>query len=266
MIGTTATVRLVHQLDGSNIRLTLLDSSTHLVTKPQTIVSAEAYVLFYRRRSERPLGNPELQELVEAYRNSSGGESGSSSRSQSCAGDGPHPADHSHTGSSSASAEAKAAPQAGISLRIGSATDDEYSTTDGSANSGDGEGMKLTSDGLENGGQMSDPLDIFQEPSWSFDNLTSAHALSQITPANASLDESGLFDDDDEIDSNLAVGDDDRDDPDTRMTDLGDAHSVLTSQGGTSFEDISHLMDNDSDDELPVVELRVGDDDKMTSD
>lgn len=258
-------VRLVHQLNGKKISLTLLDSSTHLVTKPQTIVSAEAYVLFYRRRSEKPLGNPELQELVEAYRNSSDGESGSSSRSQSCTGDGPHPADSSHTGSSSASAEAKAASQAGISLRMGRSADDEYSTTDGSdANSGDGEGMKLTSDGLENGGQMSDPLDIFQEPSWSFDNLTSAHALSQITPGNASLDDSGLFDDD-EIDSNLAVDDHDMD-PDTRMTELGDAHSVLTSQGGASFEDVSHIMEDDSDDELPVVELRVGDDDKMTSD
>lgn len=234
------------------------------MTNPQTMIAASAYLLFYRRRSERPLGNKELQELVEAYKNPPGGESGTSSPSQSPTGDGQRLGDSSRNGSSSALGGAGVAPRAGNGSPVENReANDEYSTTDDSdADSEDGEGMKLTTNGRETPGQASDPLDFSQEPSWSFGNLTGAHAISQITPGNASLDESGLFDDD-EIDSNLAVGDDDLD-PDTRMAELEDSHSVQPD--GTSFEDVSHLMDDDSDDELPVVELRVGDEDKMASD
>ncbi|CAG8318869.1 unnamed protein product [Penicillium salamii] len=240
------------------------DSSARLVTNPQTMIAASAYLLFYRRRSERPLGNKELQELVESYKNPPGGESGTSSPPQSPTGDGQRLGDSSRNGSSSALGGAGVAPRAGNGSPVENReANDEYSTTDDSdADSEDGEGMKLTNNGRETPGQASDPLDFSQEPSWSFGNLTGAHAISQITPGNASLDESGLFDDD-EIDSNLAVGDDDLD-PDTRMTELEDSHSVQPD--GTSFEDFSHLMDDDSDDELPVVELRVGDEDKMASD
>ncbi|CAG8127334.1 unnamed protein product [Penicillium olsonii] len=241
------------------------DSSARLVTNPQTMIASSAYLLFYRRRSERPLGNKELQELVEAYKNPPGSESGASSPTQSPTGEGQRLGDSSRNGSSSALVGAGAAPRAGNGSPVENpGASEEYSTTDDSdADSDDGQGMRLTNNGLEALGQASDPLDFSQEPSWSFGNLTGAHAISQITPGNAPLDDSGLFDDDDEIDSNLAVGDDDLD-PDTRMIELEDSHSVHPDRA--SFEDVSHLMDDDSDDELPVVELRVGDEDKMASD
>jgi len=242
----------------------ILDTSARIVTNPQSMVAASAYLLFYRRRSERPLGNQELQELVEAYKNPSGGESGSSSSSQSPTGEGQRLGGSSRNGSSSGLAGAGAALQAGNGLQTeNAAANDEYSTTDDSdSSSEDGEGMKLTNNGIEDGGRQFHHLGIFQGPSWSFDNATSAHDISQITPGNASVDEDGLFD---EIDSNLAVDDDDMD-LDTRMNDLEDSHPTLTSQNEPSFEDFSNLMDDESSEELPVVELRVGDEDKLTSD
>jgi ubiquitin carboxyl-terminal hydrolase 4/11/15 len=238
----------------------ILDTSARIVTNPESMIGSNAYLLFYRRRSERPLGNQELQELVDAYKNPSGGESGSSS-SSSPTGEGQRLGGSSRNGSSSGLVGAEAAPQVGNGLRVENlAANDEYSSTDESdAGSEDDEGMKLTSNGMQNGGQQ---FGIFQRPSWSFDNSTSAHDISQITPGNASADEDGLFD---EIDSNQAVGDDDMD-LDTRMNELEDSQPALTSQGEASFEDVTNLMDDDSSDEMPVVELRVGEDDKMASD
>jgi ubiquitin carboxyl-terminal hydrolase 4/11/15 len=238
------------------------DTSARVVTNPESMIGANAYLLFYRRRSERPLGNQELQELVDAYKNPSGGESDSSS-SSSPTGEGQRLGGSSRNGSSSGLAGAAAAPQVGNGLRVENlGANDEYSSTDESAGSEDDEGMKLTSNGFQDGGHQFGTL---QGPTWSFNNATSAHDLSQITHGNASADEAGLFDDDDEIDSNLAVGDDTME-LDTRMNELNDSEPALTSPGEASFEDVTNLMDDDSSDDMPVVELRVGEDDKMASD
>ncbi|KXT11771.1 hypothetical protein AC579_1638 [Pseudocercospora musae] len=45
------------------------DSSVYKLGSTAKIQSAAAYLLFYRRRSDKPLGPPALQELVEGYRN-----------------------------------------------------------------------------------------------------------------------------------------------------------------------------------------------------
>ncbi|CAP80915.1 Pc12g12880, partial [Penicillium rubens Wisconsin 54-1255] len=59
------------------------DTSAKTVTNLQTIITSGAYLLFYRRRSDRALGNQELRELVERYRNQEASDSGSSSGSRS---------------------------------------------------------------------------------------------------------------------------------------------------------------------------------------
>ena len=54
------------QLLGSQ-RLTCTDSSVHKVSDTSRIVSSSAYLLFYRRRSDEPLGGPRLQEIVRNF-------------------------------------------------------------------------------------------------------------------------------------------------------------------------------------------------------
>lgn len=45
------------------------DSSVSKKNDPSRVVTPGAYLLFYRRRSEKPLGGPRLQEIVERYDN-----------------------------------------------------------------------------------------------------------------------------------------------------------------------------------------------------
>ncbi|KAI3229285.1 hypothetical protein DTO012A9_8635 [Penicillium roqueforti] len=59
------------------------DTSATTVTNMQSIITSGAYLLFYRRRSDRAFGNQELRDLVEGYRNRAGSVSGSSSGSRS---------------------------------------------------------------------------------------------------------------------------------------------------------------------------------------
>jgi ubiquitin carboxyl-terminal hydrolase 4/11/15 len=237
------------------------------------MISSNAYLLFYRRRSARPLGNEELQELVESYKTPSA-DGGDSSTSQSPSGDG--------LGASSRNGSSSALPGAGASHPAGNGglrannvgmeenDDDEYSTDDDSDTgfeNGESEGMTLTnnedeSEHEDEGHPSQDPLSIFKEPSWSFDQATEAHDIPQMTPANTSHDDDGLFDDND---STVAVGD--KMDVDNRLHDLDESTtSGPTPKTGTSFEDVSNMMDDESSDELPVVELRVSDEDKMISD
>ncbi|KAJ5742414.1 uncharacterized protein N7511_011433 [Penicillium nucicola] len=248
------------------------DTHVRPVTQLSSMISSNAYLLFYRRRSARPLGNEELQELVESYKSPSA-DAGDSSDSQSPSGDGLGAS--SRNGSSSVLAAAGVTPQAGNGgLRASNVgteenDDDEYSTDDDSDTgfeNGESEGMTLTnnedeSDHEDEGVPPQDPFSIFKEPSWSFDQLTEAHDMPQMTPLNASHEDDGLFNDND---STVAVGDEM--DVDTRLHDLEDSISAgPTPKTGASFEDVSNLMEDESSDELPVVELRVGDEDKMIS-
>lgn len=49
--------------------LTLTSTDSSVSQHPSNIASTAAYLLFYRRRSEQPLGPPELQQLVNKSRN-----------------------------------------------------------------------------------------------------------------------------------------------------------------------------------------------------
>ena len=83
---------------------------------PQAVVSAAAYLLFYRRRSERPLGGPQLEQIIEDANNDGQADTDSRppSRAESpVAGEGQRLDDSSRNGSSSASAAAGAAHLAG---------------------------------------------------------------------------------------------------------------------------------------------------------
>ena len=86
--------------------LTSIDSSVGLRNK-EAVVSSAAYLLFYRRRSDKPLGPPYLQKIVrEAYEEIS--RSPESSRAQSPLGEGRRLDDFSRNGSSGALAGAGA--------------------------------------------------------------------------------------------------------------------------------------------------------------
>lgn len=85
------------------------------------------------------------------------------------------------------------------------------------------------------------------QPAWSFDNLTGPVV---------SDDDDGLFDDDDDNDSNKAVGGGDMSDLEQHFNgDAGDENTKFHSV----IDDIGTVSDGDED--LPVVELRVNEDD-----
>ena len=85
----------------------MIDSSVGQRSQ-QAVVTSAAYLLFYRRRSDKPLGPPYLQNIVhEAYEEIS--KSPDSSRAQSPAGEGRRLGDFSRNGSSGALAGAEAA-------------------------------------------------------------------------------------------------------------------------------------------------------------
>ncbi|CAI7660280.1 unnamed protein product [Penicillium viridicatum] len=221
------------------------DTSAKAVTDMRSIITPGAYLLFYRRRSDRALGNQELRELVEGYRNSEGSVSGSSSRShspggsQSPSGDGGRVLGGAPRKGSSALAGAGVAPR--VSRGQDSLGNDLYSSAEESTSGsedGGSEGKKIDFE-HENGGSQVDSLSKLTEPSWSFD---AAHDISQITGGNSAT-EDGIFEgrcpwgDGMDIDPHVQFG--------------------LTSGG----------EGEDSSDDLPVVELRVGSEDiTMSSD
>ncbi|KAJ6008232.1 hypothetical protein N7540_012208 [Penicillium herquei] len=87
------------------------------------------------------------------------------------------------------------------------------------------------------------PLSIFGSPSWSFNQPDD-------TANNEHNDDEDLFGDND---SNVAV-EDGNSEPGDRLLELGNE--------GSNFEDVPPLLEDGSDDDLPVVELRVGEEDK----
>lgn len=178
------------------------------------------------------MGNQELRELVESYRNSEASVSGSSSPSrspggsQSPSGDGGRVLGGAPHKGSSALAGAGVAPR--VSRGQDSLGNDLYSSAEESTSGsedGGSEGKKIDFE-HENEGSQVDPLSKLTEPSWSFD---AAHDISQITGGNAAT-EDGM-----DIDPQFQFG--------------------LTSGG----------EGEDSSDDLPVVELRVGSEDIVMS-
>src|SRR3954465_10655905 len=80
-----------------------VDSAVYPKSAP-SVVTPAAYLLFYRRRSNHPLGGPKLEELLTAANvpPAADFESRPTSRDASPSGEGPRPGDSSDNGSSGA--------------------------------------------------------------------------------------------------------------------------------------------------------------------
>ena len=241
------------------------------------MVTSSAYLLFYRRRSDRPLGGKVLEEITEAStRPNSDVDSQSESRGQSPSGEGRRLGGSSRNGSSSALTGVGAAHQSGdgglpTGTQAKSGDEDsppEYSNSPSFGERSLGrtprlEGMNFEDEEIGDDAQPSSfrPMDT---PSWSFSRVSDAHGPSQMTTTQT--DDEDLLDDDA---SNRAVDDGDVSDPDLRMASLMDSPRGAAYPGTpmeeTSFPDISAFAadgDDDEEDELPVVELQVHDEDQ----
>ncbi|KXG48451.1 Peptidase C19, ubiquitin carboxyl-terminal hydrolase 2 [Penicillium griseofulvum] len=221
------------------------DTSAKTVTNMQSMITAGAYLLFYRRRSDRALGNQELRELVEGYRNDSGSVSGSASGSRSPGGS-QSPSDDGGRILGSAPRKGLSALAGGLAPRVSRGQDslgnDLYSSAEESTSGSEDGGSEGKKFGLEHedGGSQVDSFNKLTEPSWSFD---AAHDMSQISSGNAAAAaEDGLFE------GRCPWGD---------GMDIDPPFQFGLTSGGEG---------EDSSDDLPVVELRVGSEEVMPSD
>ncbi|KAL1884440.1 hypothetical protein Plec18167_002028 [Paecilomyces lecythidis] len=267
------------------------DSHVSKAIDPQKVITSAAYLLFYRRRSDRPLGGKVLEEIVESATRgeATDSDSQSDSRAPSPSGEGRRLGGSSRNGSSSALAGVGAAHQAGdgglqavTQVRSVEADDDddmppEYSDGLPSGEQSLEHANRLEGMDLEDeyfGGEMRpNPLRFPTEPLWSFDRASDAHGPSQMTaaPPGSYFDgeDEDLFDDDA---SNKAVGGGDLSDSDVRLAALGDnsegqgAPYTDMSFEDSSIQNIPPPLDADDNDDLPVVELRVDDEDRIVPD
>ena len=241
------------------------------VKDPSRVVTSSAYLLFYRRRSDLPLGGPALQEIVsEGYQADS--ESQPPSRSHSPSGEGRRLGDFSRNGSSSALTAAGAAHQAGD----GGATTDTAKAQRQATRNGDSDALPGYSSGLKDGEQSLDGGfgdydegvgDMSQSDvgGWSF--AFAGRPQSQVTAAPpGSFAGEDLFDDNNSTkaissagsnaSNRLASAGNDDTLPPATFEDNGpaDSHADMVEVQPTAEDD---------DDELPVVELKVDDDEEM---
>ncbi|KAI9840768.1 MAG: CSN-associated deubiquitinating enzyme Ubp12, partial [Thelocarpon superellum] len=114
----------------------------------QQAVTPAAYLLFYRRRAERPLGGPQLEQVMDEARQEAEGTSGS--RSSSPAGDGHGLDDSSRTGSSSASHGAGVGLRAGTGGLAGGSLTTTMTTNDGDALPSYSHSVPMRDDGSPN--------------------------------------------------------------------------------------------------------------------
>lgn len=201
--------------------------------------SSHAYLLFYRRRSDQPLGGPVLRNIINKFKNGEKDSTAENSRSGSPSGEGKRLGGSFHNGSSSASAGVGAARRAG--------------------GGGSGAATPETKSSDDENEESHNPLDeMFSAPSWSFDRAGGLGEMTSIRPASPDED-NDLFGDND---SNVAV--DENSDAEARLHNLDNSREA--SEHEASFEDVPPLLDDGSDEDLPVVELRVDADEKMHSD
>ncbi|KAJ4294107.1 hypothetical protein N0V90_007797 [Kalmusia sp. IMI 367209] len=157
------------------------DSSVMKRSNPESVISTAAYLLFYRRRSAGPLGPPELQQIVNAWRNpdseaaATNSEEEATSRNVSPSGNGLRLDGSSRNGSSSAfgvgavvgALRGGGSGGAGSLLRNGAAAgnhDDDGSPPDYNEDEGFDEPMSY------NLSEVYAPLHqrINEEPTWNF--------------------------------------------------------------------------------------------------
>lgn len=243
-------------------------------------MTSAAYLLFYRRRSDQPLGGKVLQDITESsVRGVNDSDSQIDSRAESPAGEGLRLGDSSRTGSSSALVGVGAVHQAGDGglqtvtrvRSVGENDDDddddlppEYSDhlRSGEQSLEHAEGMDLEESDYGTGMRPS-PLRFANEPMWSFDRASDTAELTQSTaaPGGSYYEDDGedLFDDGD---SNKAVGGD-LSDSDTRMPSADDTSKYphFTVMNPLSGDGMAP-SDGEDEDDLPVVELRVNEEEK----
>ena len=142
--------------------------------EPRKVVTPAAYILFYRRRSDKPLGGPLFDQLLGSHSDSLNGSS-SGSRATSPSGEGRRLDDSSRNGLSSALPEAEAVHQAGGGGFTGVAQrmaldDDDPRREDGEHETLEelDEGVDLTHDTIDaRVGRMW----YDHDNNWSFDNI-----------------------------------------------------------------------------------------------
>ncbi|KAJ5083903.1 hypothetical protein NUU61_008482 [Penicillium alfredii] len=158
-----------------NITNSRPDSRAAELNNPAVVVSPTAYLLFYRRRSSRPLGGPKLEKIAASFKDpAANDDSMNESRGQSPSGE-VKPSEDENTDSGPGSEQEEGMHNA------------------------EGEDLWLESD---------DPFHLFQDPSWSFDPVPEAHDLEQMINRSPVSSSNGGFDDlFGETDSTLAVSD-----------------------------------------------------------
>ncbi len=250
---------------------------------PQSVVTAAAYLLFYRRRSDQPLGPPYLQKLVaEAHQREAGSQA--SSRDESPAGEGRRLDDFSRNGSSGALAGAGAAllPRGVGSAGASPAKNASENDIDLEAADADADARPMHSfleDSSDEGLDMTHGASPFtnvkslgplrlgfvESPEWDF---------STVANEGGRLEDEGL----DHASEVAAPGSNSGDDLQERMiTDFGEEDSGLhrregSPMTGSPIEDLPDLIEEDGavrvepsveEADAPVVEVRVGDKDDI---
>lgn len=135
--------------------------------------------------------------------------------------------------------------------------------------------MNYDEDDFSGGGALgsNNPFGFSDPPSWSFNRVTDTHqGFSQMTtelPGSLSDDD---FLNDESDDSNQAVGGGDISDADVRMASLADSPpfqgpvfpgTPLEGQEPTKVTELPQPAADADDDELPVVELHVGEEERL---
>ena len=227
----------------------------------KSVVTANAYLLFYRRVSTVPLGGPFFEQLMSAAENDTPSASQPNSRAPSpSAGEGQRLDDSSRNGSSSALRGVGAAHQAGGGGQVELATPRQttmtedndlppYSTVDPQNmetetlehmdfEEDEGIGMDDTDRTRLRGGTTFDPYSHVQHdrPAWSFSELNDDNPIDMdasilhLPPPNSDVD----VDDEDSVKAGSANSD-----PDLRMADFGDDEGSTEDSFGTPPRDMN---------------------------
>ena len=266
------------------------DSIVSKVSDPQNVVTSAAYLLFYRRRSEHPLGGKILQEIAESSTRPASDNSDSHEyNTQAFPGEGRRLGGSSRNGLSSALTGVGATHQAGdgevgglqarIHHRNDNADEDqppEYSRDPPSgerslakANAHGQEGMDIDDFGANS------HFPSGEHYSWTAAaSTTDTHdgPFQQAQPHSDGDDDEDLFDD---VASDKADGGGGLSDSDVRLAVLGaDADTDTGNQAGEGMmsfddapiQDIPPPLNTEDGEDLPVIELTVNDEDKIVSD
>jgi ubiquitin carboxyl-terminal hydrolase 4/11/15 len=237
------------------------DSMCHKIHSVDRLKTAQAYLLFYRRRSSKPLGPKYLQELVEEYRSppmdaeADGAETGEARL------DGPPTSLH---GSSSDSAAAGAGAGTTTSNRARSAigSDDGGSPAGAGPTADSPLTTTLMTTGHDDSDWRSHPVTQFRQygdqgdSSWSFQNVDD----NDVHPFQRPLD--------DDIDSNIAEHDRDNDsafaDGGSSFFDPSNSRPRSPLLENLDFEDDNDALqfgeDTHMSDADEVADIRISDD------